>query len=508
MRAGRWRWGVIACCIGAICFLSIYMIHRERTTCLGVPILTEEQRSRFTQYEYADYSTNLFFHGEKAAVDIQSSTIYIPQALDASTAAQDLEGQLYSSNRRQKLYFLPSADFCALDEMMRQGRGLQLLISDGSEKYMLYDVVLTSLPVIHMEGQATGASEEGRDIWSGSFCIWTPNDPEVNTYTVKTSALQWHIRGRSSAALSKAPWKLSAKDRTGKNKNLSLLGLGADDDWILNSMPLDDTKMKEKFMIDWWNEAAAAAGHNEKMAAGEYTEVVVNGEYAGVFLLQRRIDAKYLELQQDAVLLKGRPTWTAESPADAYEIIYSPFPPEETFALAENFFRSKDLEWVDTENYICVNLALLLGSAIDNTGYKNMFYLFEPAGDHYTISLIPWDTDLSFGVTWTDNFTYDYDTSMSYFVYRGEYEDIRKVQPQLDRQLADSWFHLRTDILSDDGIRASLNSLSEQLAASGAYAREIARWGTYYGADDTQENLRSYILESAAKLDDYFALPQ
>ncbi len=509
MRAGRWRWAVIGCCVCTICFLSVYMIHKERTTCMGVPILTEKQRSQFTQYEYTDYSFNLFFHGEKAAVDVQSSTIYIPQSLEASTRAWELQGQLRTDRRNRKLYFVESPSFENLNEMMRQGHSLKLLISDGSEKYMEYDVVLTSLPVIRMEGQVTSATEEGRDLWSGSFCAWTPEDPEVNTYTVKTSDVQWHVRGQSSSWVDKAPWKLSTKDRTGRNKNMSLLGLGADDDWILNSMPFDDTKMREKFMIDWWNEAAEAVGSKMKMAAGQYAEVVVNGEYMGVFLLQRRIDRKYLDLNPNAVLMKGNPTWVADLPNEAYKIVYSSLTPDTTFArFVDNFFYGNSWGMVDVDNFAYVNLALLFGSATDNTGYKNMFYVFVPTDDHYTISYIPWDTDMSFGVIYNAGFIYDYEISMNRLTCRQEYEDVLAVHPQLNQRMCDIWSSLRKDILSDTSIHASLNNLAEQLSAGGAYARDIAKWGTHYGQEDTQEKLRSYILERASKLDQYFAEQQ
>ena len=46
---------------------------RQQYTCLGVPFLAASPAER--GYAYYDYSQSLFFSGEKAPVDVESSTV-------------------------------------------------------------------------------------------------------------------------------------------------------------------------------------------------------------------------------------------------------------------------------------------------------------------------------------------------------------------------------------------------------------------------------------------------
>ncbi len=504
MRTRCWRWIAVVCCICAICCLTAYMIHSEKASCMAVPIIGEKELSRYTEYEYFDFSPYLSFRGEAAAVDVASSTIYIAQPIVANTKSWDLQGKLEITLPHYSLYFEQSSCLDSLSEAMSTGNTLRLLVTDGTSKYMSYDVVLTSLPVIQINGEIISVNDEGRDVWSGNFCIWTPNDPDSDSYTVKTSNVQWHVRGATSSVFAKKPWKLSVKDSGGNNQNISLLGLGTDDDWILNSMTLDDTKIKEKFTMDLWNEAADISNSSMRMSTGEYVEVIINGEYRGLYLLQRRIDVKYLDLSEEDILLKGKPAWVANTPVEAYEIMYSPFSEDDTYVYAEAFFSGKAFEKVNLDNYVYTNLVILFGSALDNVGYKNMYYVFDIEDNDYTIYYIPWDTDMSYGVTWKDKFAYDYEKSIGSLPYRGEYSAMLEQYPQLNDQLRETWFRLRNSILSDDRLHSYLDMLTEQVVASGAYARERKKWGTYYGESDTLCNLRKYILERASIMDDHF----
>ena len=57
--------------------------------------------------------------------------------------------------------------------------------------------------------------------------------------------------------------------------------------------------------MDLWNTYLAQEEYNYKMSQGKYAEVVCNGQYCGLYLLQRRIDRKYLELDENQFLAKG-----------------------------------------------------------------------------------------------------------------------------------------------------------------------------------------------------------
>ena len=58
---------------------------------------------------------------------------------------------------------------------------------------------------------------------------------------------------------------------------MDFLGLEADDDWILNSLVIDDTRLREKTVMDLWNNGAANEEYNYKMSTGKYVELINDG---------------------------------------------------------------------------------------------------------------------------------------------------------------------------------------------------------------------------------------
>lgn len=475
------------------------LFQNERMTCMGIRILSEKESAQYTEYGYQNFWDYLFFNGEKAALDADTSTLYICQDIRQDTKNWQLDGELTITLSNHRLYFLYDEGFQNMSAAVAQGHPFQLVITDGSRTHMQYNVVFTTLPVLRLEGDFSHMNENDREVAAGQMCLWDPYDPELGRYSVKTSQLQWHMRGGSSILQDKKSWKLSTKTETGANRNISLLGLGEDDDWILNAMSLDDTKLKEKLIMDLWNDLAANSSWNEPMSSGEYVELVSNGEYRGVYLLQRRVDRKYLELGSEDVLFKGMPVWEATTLEEGYEIIYTSFSPEKSYALLEEFASG-----INTDNFIDVSLLIQAGTLTDNTGYKNMFYLLRKTGDGYTLFLVPWDTDLAFGTTWIDQFVYDYDVNLKTPLHRQEYAALLESNPDLEEKMAQRWKQLRQEELSLETVFSKLNELNGALTDSGALARDHQLWGLAYAGEDTAEALRQYVHDRFCWLDSYY----
>lgn len=404
-----------------------------------------------------------------------------------------------------RLYFLPDACFSDLAAAVADGHEFQLLVTNGSHQYMEYAVVFTTLPVMRIDGSPSYVNEDGREVSDGKMCLWTPLDPDLGRSSVKSSELEWHIRGISSAGLNKSPWKLSLKKNNNQNRNLSLAGLGADDDWILNPMNMDDTKLKEKLFMDLWNKMAEQTDWDLKMSSGEYVEVVMNHDYRGVYLLQRRVDEKYLSLAKNDILLKGRQTWEMAPPQNMYEIISSPLDDVDTYALMEGLCNGEDYSIIQPDNYIDVNLFIQYASAADNSGVKNMFYALRCQDRSYTLCMIPWDTDMAFGVTWQDGFVYDYDKSIEEIFSRWELAAMQEWYPELNARSAARWNFLRGNVLSTENVLSVLQHAESQLESSGARLRDKQRWGEFYSGADTVQMLSRYAEEKLLRLDAYYA---
>lgn len=487
-------------------FFLLFLRQTEKASCLDVEILTWQEQEALGTYAYRDVGRELLYNGQPAAVDVDTSTVYIPQDIHLGTATADLLGSLQTGDPSLQLSFAPDEAFEDLAAAVQQGHEFALNVELDSGTYMQYNVVFTTLPVLRIEGAYSHENEQFRAVYAGRMCLWNPMDPDTGRYSVKTGNLEWHIRGGWSSRMEKTPFKLNLKKKNGTNQNLSLVGLGADDDWILNPMNLDDTKLKEKLFIDLWNRRAGQVDWNEPMSRGEYVEVVIDQSYQGVYQLQRRIDGKFLNLDDRATLLKGSEDWEVPSVYTSYEIVHSGLPEEEMYGLLQEYLSGNNTGILDLDNFLDVNLFLQWASAEDNAGYKNMFYLLREEDTGYRMTLLPWDTDMAWGTIWGGNgFVYDFDTSLNRAILRMEYGRMQSFHADLDQQMARRWFQLREDLLTLENMTVILEREQQVLNASGAQNRDLERWGLYYGGEDSLENLYRALEARLAWVDAYYS---
>lgn len=479
--------------IAGACALDSLLVER----CVGVRILNEEIIENAV-YEYEDYSNYILMNKEKAAVDVEKSRIYV------SYNAETDSGSFKVSNPFCAVFFAEDEAFNDMPKAIEEGHAFKLIVMNIKRHYMSYDVIFTTLPVMRMYVDNYRARLDGRDEAMGTMTLWNADDSEMGNYSTFTTDLCWHIRGGSTAGQVKKSLKLSLCDSNGQNKNVSLLGLGSDDDWILNAMTMDDTKLKEKFTMDIWNQIFTQNEQNKKMSTGEYVELVLDGRYNGLYLLQRRIDSKYLETR-GGILLKGYSSRLRETLQKSYEIISSPLTNEQTYEYLERIKFEQDAKLLSLSNFIDVNILLQFGSMPDNTDYKNMFYLLSEDDGVQTVTFIPWDTDMSYGVTWSNGINYDYDHSLNMAVRRMEYESVNELYPDLDNRTATRWQQLRESGFTYDWLMEQLHAIQKELQESGAFDREYSRWERRYGEKDRWGAMEKYIEERLAWLDAYYA---
>lgn len=498
MRKKWWKAALIAVALVLIgllveCGEPSSPVQRENT-CMGVELISAEEAAQYGR-SWRDVSHKLVYNGVRAPVDRESGTLYLSLRLAEDASASGLSGELYLDSWRGKLYFLREEAFEDLPGAIARGHIFTLLVTDGARRCTRYNVVFTTLPVLTMESDG----EVGEDT-RGSFCLWNPED-EHGTISER---VQWHVRGWTGQTVEKKPWKLSLKTYSGGNKNVNLLGLGSDDDWILNAMGMDDTKVREYLTMAVWNEMASEYVWDRQMSTGEYVEVLVDGDYRGLYLLQRRVDGKYLDLDNE-LLFKGQSTAVTDTPMDVYTVVYSPLNMASSYEAMNSVWR--ECSNLDLDNYTDLSVYLQFGCLADNTWYKNMFYLLLPSEQGYSRFLIPWDTDMGFGTSWRDGegFVYTPDEMLTRNVVRMEYDDMLALYPSLDERMAERWFELRENVLSWENIRALLNEAQSKLCNSGAYDRDAAVWGVRYGGQDTHEALEQWIQERLQWCDEYYS---
>ena len=93
------------------------------------------------------------------------------------------------------------------------------------------------------------------------------------------------MRGSSSQTmLNKKPYALETReDDDITNRNVSILGMPAENDWVLNSLAFDQTGMRDVLAYELSNRLGQYASRSV------YCEVVINGNYKGLYAFMEKI---------------------------------------------------------------------------------------------------------------------------------------------------------------------------------------------------------------------------
>ena len=113
------------------------------------------------------------------------------------------------------------------------------------------------------------------------------NDPGVNTLTdsgnVYTGDIGIEIRGQYSATFPQKPYGIETRDASGNNLSVPLLGMPAENDWILLSNYNDKSFIRNALAFRMFRDCGNYAPRTA------LCEVFVNGLYQGIYVLTEKI---------------------------------------------------------------------------------------------------------------------------------------------------------------------------------------------------------------------------
>lgn len=212
-------------------------------------------------------------------------------------------------------------------------------------------------------------------------------------------------RGGYSISFPKASFEIDLEE------DISLAGLPADDDWILNANYIDKTFLRHVFSYDLFR--AMDAEH--EAARCRYVELRLNGSYQGLYVLMEKLDKSSLGISRrdpTACIFKEPPVFIPdlENFRPQYDDNYyqqtypdkgdddrTDFIEEVRDFLSEtpdSIFSARVGAYFDLPNIIDWHLLLLLSNNSD--GLKKNFYLYKKSADT-PLRVAPWDYDHSFG---------------------------------------------------------------------------------------------------------------
>lgn len=483
------------------CAFVGFRVYKERSVCMGIPVVSSDIIKGHSESFTLDLNS-VTFNGRKIAFDYYENTVYISQPVTALSNYYNLAGTIKCTNPNYSIYFIDNKAINHLNSAVKQSFPLTMVLMDNST-FMQIKVIITTLPVMSLNSASMADAPSKEESVSGEVTLWSGYDKEVGNYTTKSCNVDWRVRGNTTSVQPKKPYKLTLLDNNGNNKDMSFLGLGSDDDWILNCLTMDDTRIKEKLFMDMWNAMAADTDYNYNMSTGEYVELVINNEFKGLFLLQRRLDAKYFGIDSDDVIVKAT-DYTANTVEEAYEFVTEPKNTEEVYTmLSEALYGWGDNKY-NLYNVIDTNLTLQITAARDNFSKKNMYHILKYTNGEFENFLVPWDTDQSMGVIFRDGFKYDFTSAAADMptATRMETDNVVMNNPDYFDIATERWKELRNGVYSDENIQSLIDNISGPVIESGAFERDTNLWGDRYGGEDTIDNLRE-LMKARARVIDY-----
>lgn len=333
------------------------------------------------------------------------------------------------------------------------------------------------------------------------------------------AAIRIRLRGNTSRRFPKKSYRLKLVEADGAKRDLALCGLRADDDWILNPMYSDTSKIREAMAYWLWDEINSR-GRAAASSRPTYVEVWLNGAYHGLYLLQERVDRKQVGADREKgilykVVANDRPDAARMSAAGGAEAcgglelaftgsaVKSAWAPAADYMALLNGDMPAGNARLSRQNAVDYALWSLLVQARDNR-FKNMYIhcVWEDGG--YVLYRIPWDLNHTFGDLW------DGDSPETNYVAYGisafALDDGMKALVAADPTLMDDmracWAGLRAGPITEERILGKAHALFDALYP--AILRDTARWpgcGMGEGSAANIRDIEDFIRVTLARMD-------
>ena len=485
-------------------------------------------------------SRDLFWEQGNAAVDSSSDTVYLPCGLQKKLTWREVLDGLEPADRTGIIWFKKDDAMKDLPTAIAKGHPFSALLVTGEEN-LEFNVILTGLPALCID--KTDPDEIVRkETHTGTISL-IPRLGEDNEAGMQEMHCNFHVRGNVASFYKKKPYKVSLLDANGHKQKKGLLDLRSDDDWILNPMYSDQTRVREATAYALWDQVTALSDSPVPSSRIRYIELFLDDSYEGIYGLMEPVDKKQLSLSQGDILYKID-KWDYEYPyMDLYEEMEEK---KETSILTDRGVNCVEirypLNWdstatwkpmqvfhefcfvngdsttlsaaglhTDPENTLDLSLFCALTHAMDNN-WKNTFLICRRrSAREYDLSRTLWDLNYVFG----DVFIFDPQNRYSYFdtftaeVYEPEedstfdFEAFLAEDPAVWSRLCGKWKAWREGGISADMICSTAESNMRILKESGAIDREMDRWPQSGTPEEALEKMENWIGRRFDFLDKY-----
>lgn len=442
-------------------------------------------------------------NGEEIPYDKQQDVYYLPQ-LFQDHWKYEMKFSVLDSDL--EVFWCEDPYWKRMEDAIAEGHEFDFVITD-QQTIQTGKMVFTGVPILRLEKLET--LEE--DYFYCKVTVLDPFHNDSGRYEITHCYGYYDLRGKTSRIFPKKGWNLDLVNEDGSQFQMEMMGLRKDDDWKLNALYSDATKVKEAVCMDLWNEIAKTT--ESPYDAGsqmEYFELIVDEEYQGLYGMMEQIDFKQLALNREEDILYKGYSWPEEDdryvedftnrghyngqvikPGDQ-EITLETWQPVIDYIEATNFdyveeFADADALWhyiqnhMDLRNVLNIDLYVQALYASDNL-YKNLYIAADRRSNgDYTLWKLPWDLNYTFG----EDFLLEEDDRT---VYNLEWSEeimpdfmiteimLESGNQEFTESLWKTWQELRNGPLGVKNVKSIAEGYRERLERSGALSRDAKKW--------------------------------
>ena len=376
----------------------------------------------------------------------------------------------------------------------------------------------TTLPVVYMNTKGQQVLKENA-IW-GNIALLDGNAEEQSVYSIYRATIKY--RGASSySKFDKKQYRIKFyKNEKDSAKEVSLAGMGANSEWVLNGPYLDKTLIRNKLVYDLARELNGWAPDTR------FVELFVDGEYQGVYLAVEPVTngesrlrlAEFGLLSGETAYIVNRDridtgseeidTW-GKTNGYTYNALYIRYPSKNKITEKQKAYIQKDISefeqvlygknfsdkrmgyqaYIDMDNW--VDYFIINEFAMNYDAGNLSTYLYKELDGK--LQLAVWDFNNGF-----DNYQwFRTETDVLHTVENSWFQRLWQDENFRDR-VCERYRQLRETTLADEHIAEKIASYQEELGE--AVDRNFKVWGYSFkenllagtSKEGTSRNIRSY----------------
>lgn len=380
----------------------------------------------------------------------------------------------------------------------------------------------TTLPVVYMNTKGQQVLKENA-IW-GNIALLDGNGEEQSVFSLPNSIYRATIKYRGASSYSKFDKKQYRikfyKNEKDSAKEVSLAGMGANSEWVLNGPYLDKTLIRNKLVYDLARELNGWAPDTR------FVELFVDGEYQGVYLAVEPVTngesrlrlAEFGLLSGETAYIVNRDridtgseeidTW-GKTNGYTYNALYIRYPSKNKITEKQKAYIQKDISefeqvlygknfsdkrigypaYIDMDNW--VDYFIINEFAMNYDAGNLSTYLYKELDGK--LQLAVWDFNNGF-----DNYQwFRTETDVLHTVENSWFQRLWQDENFRDR-VCERYRQLRETTLADEHIAEKIASYQEELGE--AVDRNFKVWGYSFkenllagtSKEGTSRNIRSY----------------